>query len=69
MVRLFVTGLRAGQFDPRLRAKRVQAYDGVWEVTWAPDGRATFQYGPERRPGEAHVVWRRIGTHEIFRAP
>jgi hypothetical protein len=38
-------------------------------MTWAPNGRATWQYGPEQRPGERHVIWRRIGTHDIFRAP
>ena len=40
-------GFRAG-----LRVKRVQGHAGVWEMTWAPDGRATFEYGPRpsRRP-------------------
>jgi hypothetical protein len=38
-------------------------------MTWASNGRATWQYGPEQRPGERHVIWRRIGTHDIFRAP
>jgi hypothetical protein len=38
-------------------------------MTRAPDGRATFQYGPEIAPGEPHVIWRRIGTHAIFREP
>jgi hypothetical protein len=28
-----------------------------------------FEYGAEVRPGEAHVVWRRIGTHSVFRRP
>jgi hypothetical protein len=68
-LRLFVAGLRGGRFDPRLRVKRVQGHPGVWEMTWAPDGRATFQYGPEQRPGEPHVVWRRVGTHALFREP
>lgn len=66
---LFVAGLEAGRFDPRLRVKRVQGGAGVWEMTWAPDGRATFHSGDEIRPGDPHVVWRRIGTHEVFRAP
>src|SRR5947207_1167987 len=66
----FVADLRAGGgFRPGLRVKRVQGHPGIWEMTWAPDGRATFQYGQEIRPGEAHIVWRRIGTHGIFRAP
>jgi hypothetical protein len=38
-------------------------------MTWAPDGRATFQYGEEVDRGRAHVIWRRIGTHAIFRRP
>ncbi len=66
---LFVAGLTVGRFEPRLRIKRVQGHPGVWEMTWAPDGRATFQYGEEIRPGDRHIVWRRIGTHAIFRAP
>ena len=68
-VTLFVAGVAAKRFDPRLRVKRVQGAPQVWEMSWAPDGRATFEYGPEVRPGEAHIIWRRIGTHSIFRQP
>jgi hypothetical protein len=49
--------------------KRVKGYPGVWELTWARDGRATFEYGDELRPGDPHIVWRRIGTHDVFRRP
>ena len=38
-------------------------------MTWAPDVRATFEYGAEVREGEAHIVWRRIGTHDIVKHP
>jgi len=69
MLRLFLRGLRTGDFDPRLRLKRVHGHSGVWELTWAPDGRATFHYGSELKAGEPHIVWRRIGTHDIFREP
>lgn len=66
----FVADLRAGQgFRPGLRVKRVQGRQAVFEMTWAPDGRATFQYGTEVRSGEAHVIWRRVGTHDVFRRP
>jgi hypothetical protein len=41
----------------------------IWEMTWAYDGRATFQYGEEVQQGQPHIVWRRIGTHSIFRRP
>jgi mRNA-degrading endonuclease YafQ of YafQ-DinJ toxin-antitoxin module len=66
---LFIACLRSGVFDPSLRVKRVQGYPGVWEMTWAADGRATFEYGDEIQPGEAHIIWRRIGTHSVFRQP
>jgi hypothetical protein len=62
----FVPDLIAGSFRPGLRVKGVQGAEGVYEMTWAPDGRATWQYGPERLPGHKHVIWRRVGTHAIF---
>jgi len=65
----FVVDLKAGRFRSGLRVKRVQATAGVWEMTWAPNGRATFEYGNERRAGEPHVIWRRVGTHDIFERP
>ena len=34
----------------------------MWEVSFAPDGRATFSYGDPVRPGEPHVIWRRLAT-------
>lgn len=60
---------KGGQIRKGLRAKRVQGHPGVFEMTWADDGRATWQYGPERRAGQAHVLWRRIGCHDIFGRP
>jgi AbrB family looped-hinge helix DNA binding protein len=33
------------------------------------DGHATFEYGKEQREGEPHIVWRRVGTHSIFKDP
>ena len=65
-----VEDLKAGKgFRPGLRIKGVDGVDGVFEMTWAPDGRATFAYGPEVIPGETHIVWRRVGTHDILRQP
>jgi hypothetical protein len=49
--------------------KRVQGHPGVWELSFAPDGRATFEDDAERRPGDPHVVWRRIGDHSILDRP
>lgn len=68
-LQLFVAGAAGQEFDPGLRVKRVQGRPGVWEMTWAPDGRATFEYGTEVIAGEPHVIWRRIGTHDVFRRP
>jgi hypothetical protein len=67
----FVPDLDAPEqpFRPGLRVKGVTAHPGVFEMTWAPDGRATFSYGEERIPGTVHVIWRRIGTHAIFTPP
>jgi hypothetical protein len=63
----FVEDLQAGR-QPRagLRVKGVQGAPGLFEMTWAPDGRATFQYGAAIREGEAHVIWRRIGSHDVI---
>lgn len=35
-------------------------------MTWGSDGRALFRYGDAKRPGERHVIWHRVGTHDIF---
>lgn len=69
MVERFVNSLARGQFDPTLRVKRVQGTRDVWEISWAPDGRATFSYGPEVRTGQAQVIWRRVGTHRVLEDP
>jgi hypothetical protein len=66
----FVDDLKTGQgFRPGLRIKRIQRTDDVWEMTWARDGRATWQYGQEQKPGEPHIIWRRIGTHDVLDQP
>lgn len=47
-VRKMLNEMKAGQpLRPGLRVKGVQGHVGVFEMTWAPDGRATFAYGPE----------------------
>jgi hypothetical protein len=66
---LLVDDLRGGAFRPSLRVKGVRGAPGVFEMTWAPDGRATFEYGPEQVAGEPHILWRRIGGHDIFGRP
>lgn len=69
-VREFVEDLERGAgFRAGLRVKGVRGAPGVFEMTWAPDGRATWQYGAALVPGEPHVVWRRIGTHGVLSSP
>ncbi|MFF7251300.1 hypothetical protein ACFZBU_46485 [Embleya sp. NPDC008237] len=65
----FRPDLDTGSFRPGLRVKRVQGTKSVWEMTWAPNGRATWEYGEPVRAGHKHVLWRRIGTHDIFDRP
>ena len=66
----FVEDLReSGRFRKGLRVKGVQGASGVFEMTWADDGRATFQYGDAIVEGETHVIWRRVGTHDVLRRP
>ena len=69
-VEKFVEDLKRGQgFRPGLRVRGVQGTQGIYEMTWAPDGRATFHYGEQIQEGEAHVMWRRVGSHAILANP
>jgi hypothetical protein len=68
-VRGFGEDLPSGRFRSSLRIKGVQAAPGVFEMSWADDGRATWQYGPEVIVGQPHIIWRRIGGHDIFASP
>jgi hypothetical protein len=66
----FVEDLKAGrQFRKGLRVKGVKGASGVFEMTWADDGRATFQYDDPVVEGEPHFIWRRVGTHDVFNQP
>lgn len=68
-VEKFVADLRVGKFRKGLRVEKMSGHHDIWEMTWAPDGRATFQYGNEVQPGEQHIIWRRVGTHDIYGRP
>jgi hypothetical protein len=69
-VEKFVDALRNGDQPPNsLRIKRVQGTKDIWELSYSGDGRATFRYGTEVKPGETHVEWLRVGGHEILSRP
>jgi hypothetical protein len=70
-VRKMVEDIRTKRpFRPSLRVKGVKGYPGIFEMTWEmPDGRATFHYGISPHAGDVHIVWRRIGGHDIFDTP
>ncbi|MER6127863.1 hypothetical protein ABT173_35835 [Streptomyces sp. NPDC001795] len=57
---------RTGTFRASLRIQRAS---GIYELTWGGNGRATWQYEPEMVRGEQHIVWRRIGGHDILAGP
>lgn len=66
-IRKFVEDLEAGgRFRAGLRVKDIQSANGIYEMSWESDGRATFQFGEEIRAGEPHIVWRRISDHRVL---
>jgi hypothetical protein len=71
MLPVFIAALKENPpvFPPALRVHRVQGSSSVWEITFSPDGRATFEYGAEVLAGEPHVIWRRVGTHAVLSEP
>ena len=68
-VNKFIQDLPMRKFRASLRVKGIRGASGIFELTWAGDGRATFQYGDAIIEGEPHIVWRRCGGHEIFSTP
>lgn len=72
-VQKFVQDLKRGaglEFRASLRIRPMKGTHGIYEMTWAGnDGRATFEFGPPRREGERHVIWRRVGGHDVFSRP
>lgn len=38
-------------------------------MTWAPNGRATFVFGQPVRDRKPRIIWRRVGTLDIFAEP
>jgi hypothetical protein len=58
-----IDALKDDRDPPRsLRIKRVQSSKDIWELSYSGDGRATFRYGAEVKPGKTHVIWLRVGA-------
>lgn len=60
----------ATSWPASLRVKSVRGAAGVLEMTWSfasPDGRATFELVTV--DGELRCRWRRVGDHDVFKAP
>jgi hypothetical protein len=64
----FIHDAARGRFRSGLRVKGIRTAPGVFEMTWAPDGRATFQISATQGKG-LHIVWRRIGGHGVLERP
>jgi hypothetical protein len=63
----FLPDLKKGAFRRGLGVRKYQAGGpGVFEMRWAPNGRALFRFGPELKPGEPHIQWIAVGSHTIF---
>lgn len=56
-------------FRAGLRVKRFQRLPGVYEMSWADNGRALFRYGTSPHPGDVRITWLRVGTHTLFQHP
>jgi hypothetical protein len=70
VVRLFVAFLNEHAFDPTkappgLRLHKLSGHD-AWSISFGDGMRAVFTVGSEVKPGETHVVWEFIGTHDEY---
>jgi hypothetical protein len=67
--RRMVAALEAGErVDARLGVKRFRSRPDWYELAWSGNGRALFRFG-NPIPGRSgpHIIWLRIGTHDIYR--
>lgn len=62
---LMIETRQQARFRPGLRVKRVRG-TLLFEMTWAPDSRATFSFEDPIRQGLTHVRWHRCGDHSIL---
>ena len=66
-VKKFIADLKRGEgFRKGLRVKGIRGWPAMYEMTWAPDGRAVFSYGETIKDGETHIVWHAVGGHDVL---
>jgi hypothetical protein len=65
-VRGFVEDLPTGGFRASLGVKPYRSMRAVFELRWAADGRALWMYGAPIDGAGRHVIWLRVGTHDIY---
>jgi mRNA interferase RelE/StbE len=54
---------------PSLRIKKMQGYANIWEGHVTQEYVFTFMWIEDARTGETTAVFRRIGTHDIYKNP
>ena len=69
MVTKFVADLESGRFRPGIGVKPIEGPSNVYEVAFAPEGRATWEYGEPVLGDQTHVIWRRVGTQSLLGRP
>ncbi len=67
-VKKIINALKNGTFPPPPLVEKMAGYS-YYEVRWAADGRATFEYVFDAVLGEHVIIWRHIGDHTILNHP
>ena len=67
-VQLLKAGVLPAQMPARFGLRRFQSRSGeIWEFRWGNDRRALFRYGTSPHPGDVHMIWLSVGTHNIYK--
>lgn len=67
--RLFREGAEHPPFQPSLRIRKMQGHPDIWEGHVTRQYVFTFHIETDTETGETIYVFRRIGTHDIYRQP
>jgi len=68
-VRKLIQSLSSGQGIPGLPLIRKLSGYNLYELRWAADGRATFEYAYDSTLQANKVIWRRVGDHSVLNNP